>query len=83
MMPLNIVPRDTLAAGSVGEFITSSVAEAIGGAQRDVRRSAECAGDRACSSGDWDVFGNVGFTFSTQGAGANAWIGTASAARSR
>ena len=79
IMPLNVVPRDTLAAGSVGEFITSSVAEgsalsATSGAPLNVLAIV-------LQPGDWDVFGNVGFTFSTEGAGASAWIGTASAAQ--
>ena len=80
LMPLNVVPRDTLAPGSgVGEFITSSVAEgsalsATSGAPLNVLAIV-------LQPGDWDVFGNVGFTFSTEGAGASAWIGTTSAAQ--
>ena len=72
LMPLNIVPRTNPQPGSVGEYVAAQLAEAsafpvTSGAPTNVVALA-------LQPGDWDVSGVVGFTYSTAGAGANAWV---------
>jgi hypothetical protein len=78
LMPLDVVPHiDAMAAGSVGEFITASVTE--GAALPTTSGVPLNVVAVTLQPGDWDVFGNVGFVYSTTGAGANAWVSTVSA----
>ena len=72
LMPLNIVPRTNPQPGSVGEYVAAQLAEAsafpvTSGVPTNVVALA-------LQPGDWDVSGVVGFTYSTAGAGANAWV---------
>jgi hypothetical protein len=77
IMPLNVVPHiDTMAAGSVGEYVTATVA--AGSAISVASGVASNVTTINLTAGDWDVSGTVCFNYSTQGAGANAWVSTVS-----
>lgn len=69
--------NDSAAAGSVGEFISSVVA--VASATALVTATAKDVTSIALSTGDWDVWGNVGFNYSASGQSSFGWTSATSA----
>lgn len=71
--------NDSASAGQVGEFISAEVAS--GSAVAVGNNTAGNIASISLTAGDWDVWGNIGVTFSGgAGTGATGWISTTSAA---
>jgi hypothetical protein len=69
--------NDNAAAGSVGEFISSVIS--AGSAVSNSNGVARNITSISLTAGDWDVWGNWGFTFSSSSTGCTGWISSTSA----
>ena len=69
--------NDNAAAGSVGQLISSIIA--AGSAVSIGDNLAHNVTSISLTAGDWDVWGNVGVIFSTDGQGLAGWVSSTSA----
>ena len=68
--------NSSASAGYVGEFVSSVIA--VASAVSLTTATSKNITSISLTAGDWDVWGNVGFTFSVSGTGAYCWVSSTS-----